>query len=163
MTNQPSDLTLTSATGTVRRLQALITAGWPPPILSAELLAGRTEAARLLRARRVAVRTARRVADLYDRLWDIDPAAHGATQEAIRRAKARAEAARWAPATAWDDDRIDDPCAVPDWTGHCGTTKGVDLHHRHDIPLCPPCRAAINRRRLRNEARERRALSAAHA
>lgn len=163
MTHSPGDLALTSATGTIRRLQALIAAGWPPPILSAELKAGRTETARLLRSRRVAVRTARRVADLYDRLWDVDPATHGASPKAIALAKARAAAAEWPPPGAWDDDRIDDPSAVPDWTGHCGTTKGVDLHERHGIPLCPPCRGAITRRRLRNEAHERRALFTSRA
>jgi hypothetical protein len=123
----------------------------------------RSETARLLRARRVIVRTARRVADLYARLWDIHPGTHGATPEAIEQTKARARAAGWAPATAWDDDRIDDPTAVPDWTGHCGTVRGAALHDDHDIPLCPPCRGALTRRRLRNEAHERRALSTTRA
>lgn len=163
MTGRPGDLALTCATGTRRRLQALVVAGWPPPRLSAELGAGRTEAARLLRSRKVAVRTARRVAALYDRLWNVDPATCGATREGIRRAKARATAAGWAPASAWDDDRIDDPAALPDWTGHCGTAKGVALHAKHDIPLCPPCQGAINRRRLRAEAHARRALTTTHA
>ncbi|MFL5910514.1 MAG: hypothetical protein ACJ768_08125 [Gaiellaceae bacterium] len=160
MTPPIGDLTVTSATGTVRRLQALMAAGWPPPILAAELHLYRSETARLLRARHVAVRTARRVADLYDRLWNIHPGTHGATPEAIARTKERAAAAGWAPATAWDDDRIDDPTAVPDWTGHCGTVRGVAIHDQHGIPLCPPCRAAVAARRLRNEARARRALSA---
>lgn len=163
MTSHHSDLSLTGATGTLRRLQALAVAGWPTRCLGAELANARTRVPKLLRERHVTVRTARRVAALYDRLWNVDPATHGATPQEIARVKARAAALGWAPASAWDDDRIDDPAALPDWTGHCGTARGVALHERHDIPLCPPCQGAITRRRLRNEARERRALSTTNA
>ena len=59
-------------------------------------------------------------------------------------ARSRNRAARdgWAPPGAWDDDRLDDPSAVPDWTGHCGTDRGWWLHRLEDIPVCTPCTAA---------------------
>lgn len=163
MTSRPTALALTGATGTVRRLQALAVAGWPSRCLGAQLGANRTRVPKLLRERHVTVRTAHRVAALYDRLWNVDPATLGATPEEIDRVKARAAALGWAPASAWDDDRIDDPAALPNWTGHCGTARGVALHDRHGIPLCPPCQGAITRRRLRNEAHQLRALSTARA
>lgn len=163
MTPRPSDLALIGATGTVRRLQALAVAGWPSRCLGAQLGNARTRVPKLLRERHVTVRTARRVAALYVRLSTVDPATHGATPEEIARVKARAAALGWAPASAWDEDRIDDPAALPEWTGHCGTTKGVALHERHGIPICPPCQGAITRRRLRNETHRLRALSTARA
>jgi len=163
MTSQPSDLTLIGASGTHRRLQALAAAGWPTRCLGTELGAARTRVPALLREHRVTVRTARRVSALYVRLASVDPATRGARPEEIARAKARAAAARWAPASAWDDDSIDDPTATPEWTGHCGTARGVALHEKHGIPICPPCQGAITRRRLRNETHRLRALSTARA
>jgi hypothetical protein len=52
--------------------------------------------------------------------------------------RARAEA--WAPPGAWDD--IDDPAAVPDWTGVCGTDRGYWVHKRQQLPTCARCEAA---------------------
>lgn len=52
----------------------------------------------------------------------------------------RAAREGWAPPGAWDD--IDDPNAVPDWTGHCGTDRGWWAHSTNNIPTCPPCVAA---------------------
>ncbi|MFI8531760.1 hypothetical protein ACIGMX_16160 [Streptomyces aquilus] len=163
MTASQSDLAQTDATGTVRRLQALVAAGWPVLYIAAELGMFPTAVSRLMRKRVVTLCTARRVAAVYDRLWAVDPATHGATPKGILRARNLAHAMRWAPAGAWDDDTIDDPAAFPDWTGHCGTTRGIDLHARHSIPLCPPCEAALKRRRLRNQAHALRALSATRA
>lgn len=142
-----------SAVGTVRRLQALVTAGWSQERLAAELSMSATNLSRLINADTVTVSTARRVRDLYDRLWNVDPAAHGARPEDVSRTKARAAHEGWAPVGAWDEETIDDPAAHPDWTGHCGTVRGVTAHADHGIPLCPPCQAADEKRRLRNTAR----------
>ncbi|WP_330173042.1 hypothetical protein OG875_05185 [Streptomyces sp. NBC_01498] len=62
-------------------------------------------------------------------------AAPGASKRAIGRAKK----SHWAPAAAWDDDTIDDPAAVPNWTGHCGTDRGWWTHRQAGIPVCPAC------------------------
>ncbi|WP_326768812.1 hypothetical protein OG978_33590 [Streptomyces sp. NBC_01591] len=58
--------------------------------------------------------------------------------------KARQRAARegWAPPAAWDDDTIDDPAAVADWTGACGTDRGWWMHTLQKLPMCEPCRTA---------------------
>ncbi|NUP42355.1 MAG: hypothetical protein HOY76_36320 [Streptomyces sp.] len=152
MTAGRSDLVKTDAAGTVRRLQALVAAGWPVLHIAAELGMFPTHVSHLMRMSVTTLRTARRVAAVYDRLWNIDPATHGATPKGTLRARNLAAASGWAPAAAWDDDTIDDPAAHPDWTGHCGTVRGVAAHDQYGIPLCPPCQAAAERRRLRNAA-----------
>lgn len=152
-----------NAVGSVRRLQALVAAGWSQERQALELDMTSTNFSRLINASTVIVRNARRCNALYERLWNVDPAAHGSRPEDIARTKARAADLGWAPAGAWDEESIDDPAAQPNWTGHCGTARGVTAHEEHGIPLCPPCQAALDRRRLRNQARERRALTATRA
>ncbi|HTE57031.1 MAG TPA: hypothetical protein VK698_39530 [Kofleriaceae bacterium] len=46
----------------------------------------------------------------------------------------------WAPPGAWDN--IDDPAAVPDSTGHCGTDRGWWTHRNTHLPVCQRCEAA---------------------
>ncbi|MFE9936358.1 hypothetical protein [Streptomyces hirsutus] len=147
------------AAGTIRRLQALAVAGWPLSRLARETGLSPYRMDRLMTADTVPVATARAMAAVYARYSGASPGLCGVSHLHARAARERATAAGWAPAAAWDDDTIDDPAAIPQWTGHCGTTRGADLHERHDIPLCPPCEAALYRRRLRAEARARRALS----
>ncbi|MFD4569349.1 hypothetical protein ACFWOX_33930 [Streptomyces sp. NPDC058467] len=152
-----------AAAGTIRRVQALGAAGYPQARLANWFGLTEYRLARLLTAATVPVPTARVVAAVFDQLCLADPALHGVDPVSVRRAKARAVAAGWAPVGAWDDDSIDDPAAAPNWTGHCGTVRGVSAHIDHGIPLCPPCRGAEERRRLRNVAHERRALFATRA
>jgi predicted DNA-binding protein (UPF0251 family) len=56
------------------------------------------------------------------------------------RNERRAAAEGWAPPGAWDD--IDDPNAMPDWTGHCGTNHGYWLHRHQQIAVCTRCQTA---------------------
>lgn len=129
----PANL-LIGSTGTHRRLQALVA----------------------LHAPHLTVRNARAVMALYDELWRADPREHGVDNQAYARARNHAQRNGWAPVGAWDDDTIDDPATIPDWTGHCGTPQGHSAHYNLGItPACEPCRAA------RNEAR--RAARAAAA
>lgn len=159
--------TVIPATGTTRRLQALVAVGWPQMHLADELGWTPTNLGVLIVASTVTVKTARLVRDLYERLWKVDPLSHGASLGGISRAKRRASEVRWAPVGAWDDDAIDDPAAFPDWTGLCGTAEGYDVHRRRFIPLCDPCRQAGAERRQQRQARavahERRALSTSQA
>ncbi|MFD0256469.1 hypothetical protein ACFVGX_36820 [Streptomyces sp. NPDC127113] len=143
-----------SAVGTARRLQALAVAGWPVSRLCRETGLSPYRVDRLLMGvtRAVPVDDARTVAAVYDRLSTVSPGVHGVSHIAARAARERAYTARWAPAAAWDDDTIDDPATIPQWTGHCGTTRGADAHDRDGIPLCPPCEDALYRRRLRDAA-----------
>lgn len=142
------------ATGTTRRMQALVAGGWPQRRLAEQMGWTPTNAGKLLTARTVTVKTARLVIALYERLWNADPAAYGASAIGIAQAKKRAAAAHWAPCGAWDDETIDDPSAFPDWTGRCGTAAGARDHYVFDIPICDPCREARAFHR-----RTRRALS----
>ncbi|MFF1297969.1 MULTISPECIES: hypothetical protein [unclassified Streptomyces] len=145
-----------SAVGTVRRLQALVAAGWSQERQAIELDMTSTNFSRLINATTVTVRSARRGRAHYDQLWNVDPVSHGSRPQDVARTKARAALAGWAPVGAWDEESIDDPSAHPDWTGHCGTVRGAAVHEDHGIPLCPPCQAAVERRLQRRAAHELR-------
>jgi hypothetical protein len=106
-------------TGTRRRLQALIANGWPQKRLGIEM--GITHHRLIwdhVRQDVVAADTARRVKDLYDRLWNVDPIARGVAPRFAAEAQARAAANGWVPPGAWDDDYIDSPAASPDLGEH---------------------------------------------
>ncbi|MFF7991736.1 hypothetical protein ACFZDG_18325 [Kitasatospora xanthocidica] len=140
------------ATGTTRRLQALLAAGWPFAYLAVRLGRTRGNFSSLLRRARVQAHTARAVSGLYDELWLTDPATRSVDPEAGARARACAASYNWAPPGAWDEDTIDDPAAAPDWTGACGTTAGYSAHQRAGTTTCPPCRAAIATYRAERKA-----------
>lgn len=93
------------ATGTIRRLQALMAMGWPGGKISAEL-GWRNEQLQRTRAgghTQVTARTAIRVRDLYDRLWNIDGGDTRSRNTAIRKG--------WALPLEWDN--IDNPSETP--------------------------------------------------
>ena len=96
------------ATGTRRRLRALVLAGYSVRELASAIPCSEHACGTVLHHRRdrVEARLARRVAALYGRI--------NATPGPDVRARARAVRAGWDPAFAWDDDTIDDPLAVPD-------------------------------------------------
>lgn len=103
--------------GTRRRLQALVTAGWPPVVLAAALGMTRQLLCELLHRERdgVALSTAARVEDLFASLWDALPEQHGVRPAAAARARLLAARWGWAPALAWDD--LDAPAAAPHFGG----------------------------------------------
>lgn len=118
----------TDATGTRRRLQALVAAGWPQEQLANRLGMTQTNFGRMLSGRQVFVRTARAVIALYDELWEQEPTTSASSKaRAINYAKAR----KWAPPQAWDDDTIDDPPARPqNPTSTVRTrTRRLDIDH----------------------------------
>lgn len=136
------------ATGTRRRLQALVAGGWPQARLAAQLGMSPGNFGKTLRSPRVLAATERAVRKLYDQMWREDPAQHGATEASITRARRHARSNGWSPVGAWDDDTIDDPQAFPDWTGKCGTPEGYVAHSTYAIPYCEPCRKARSAQRL---------------
>lgn len=121
-----ADGALVDATGSRRRLQALMAVGWSGSRLGRELGLDPTNFHAMIHRARVEAATARAVRHLYDRLWDRAPKA-GSRWEAgaITRAKAAARRLGWAPPVAWDDDTIDDPAARPD-VGERGSSR-LDL------------------------------------
>jgi hypothetical protein len=144
------------ATGTRRRLQALVAAGWPQARLAARLGMLPSNFGVTLSSGQVLTSTARAVRALYDELWRQDPREHGVGARAYSRARNQAAARQWAPVGAWDDDQIDDPAGFPDWTGHCGTPMGDNAHRRTGVmPVCQPCRDAyVAYRREKRQARK---------
>lgn len=107
---------LVDGTGTRRRLRALMVVGWPQREMSRRLGADRKTVNEQINAVKPTAygSTARAVRDLYDALWDADPASCGVEARWVAETKARAAVRRWAPPAAWDDDYIDSPAAVPD-------------------------------------------------
>jgi hypothetical protein len=101
------DPAYTDATGTRRRLQALIATGWPIRELARQMgWAGNPGLLLYGERQQVHKHTAALVADVYDRLWDIPGPS--------LRSRRAAQRAGYAPPSAWDDDTIDDPAATPD-------------------------------------------------
>ncbi|TQE33118.1 hypothetical protein [Streptomyces ipomoeae] len=105
--------TVIDATGTRRRLQALVASGWPQTRLARRLGWTDTNFAVLIRADHIIVRTALAVRALYDVLWNQDPRAHGVNNQAYSRAVNSGAAHAWPPPLAWDDELIDLPGAKP--------------------------------------------------
>lgn len=100
---------LVDATGTHRRLQALAAIGWATRPLAAKVGVTPTAIKQWMRRELVQPKTAARVAELYDELWN----------QPGPSVKGRAHARRmgWPSPLAWDDDTIDDPAARPN-RGH---------------------------------------------
>lgn len=99
------------ATGTTRRLQALVAIGYTMTSIGAEIGWTLTNLGPLVHGHRpfVVVNTKRLVGEVYERLCMTLPA----DTPGSRRARALAKANRWQPPLAWDDDVIDDPKGKP--------------------------------------------------
>lgn len=113
---------IVDATGTVRRLQALVAAGWPMQHLGPHVnVACRTVRA-LIRQERVYGRTAQVVADVYEQLAGEKPEKHGVSRNSANRARSYAKARSWPTVRYWADrmDVIDDPHFQPLY----GVTRG---------------------------------------
>jgi hypothetical protein len=92
------------ATGTRRRLQALIAIGWPAELLADQLGRRPNSLHRSMNGESVTARTAHEVATLYQQLWNSSPpVATDEQQAAADAARAHAVAQGWLPPLAWDD------------------------------------------------------------
>ncbi|MFF8297698.1 hypothetical protein ACF07M_20190 [Streptomyces globisporus] len=144
------------ATGTQRRLQALMAVGWPALRLGNILDLHPVYVRELQRRPRVYSKTAHAMAVAYNRLWNKEPERHGVSVQAANRSRNYARTKGWPPPAAWDDDLIDDPHAAPEWTGHCGTMRGWKAHREQNIPTCAACQASFDRKQEREQARSLR-------
>jgi AraC-like DNA-binding protein len=103
------------ATGTRRRLQALMATGWTVELLAAELGRRPKTLHRSMTSASVTARTAHEVASLYERLFNATPPRATSEQRAAAdAARAHAAAQRWLPPLAWDDIDTDTTAAAPD-------------------------------------------------
>jgi|GEM_PF-2507928 len=130
------------ATGTRRRLQALMANGWPQLRLGTHFGLHPRYVSELVRQPLVYGTTAVAAAAAYDRLWNEDPRRHGVSTSSWKKIRTHARNNAWAPPGAWDDDTIDDPQAHPEWTGECGTDRGYWVHKRQQLPMCARCETA---------------------
>ena len=102
------------ATGTRRRLQALVAIGWSQSRLAARMGMLPSNFTDVMGRERVTAATRRAVATLYDELWDSPPREDGHREKiSASRARNYARAHGWPPPLAWDDDALDDPGAGP--------------------------------------------------
>lgn len=135
-----------SPLGTERRLRALWADGWPSKTLAEMLGMKRQNLMRLLDGDRrgtVHHSTHVEVKALYEKLVDTKPADHGVSNFGIGVAKSWSAKKGAVPSWCWDMDALDDPEAIPEWTGACGTLQGRKIHHREGIlPACPECQMA---------------------
>lgn len=123
------------ATGSIRRVRALHAIGHTITVIAEESGTHKSRITPLLDGHpRLRRSLALRIEVAYARL------AHRAGNNV--RALNRSRREGWAPPGAWDDDRLDDPQAHPDWTGACGTDRGWWMHSINDIPICARCETA---------------------
>lgn len=133
---------LVDATPTRRRLQALVADGYNRYFLAETIPMAWAQIRRISNNHTglVMASTEERVKRAYSKLAGAKPEDMGANYPL--RAVNEGRRKRWPPSHCWDWDTIDNPDAIPEWTGRCGTMAGYRLHVTHGIPVCPACRAA---------------------
>lgn len=143
----------TNGIGTARRVQAMMANGFSLRVVAGILGTSEqwTWQLAIHRWPLTLTRTAKSVAEMYEKYQHVDPFDYGLTKFAVSRAKSAANRRGYAPSYCWDEDTIDDPEAKPEWTGACGTEEGYRIHIREtlqgkSLPLCMPCREAVETR-----------------
>ncbi|RXS78883.1 hypothetical protein EST92_19820 [Streptomyces sp. TM32] len=107
-----SDGARIDATGTRRRIQGLVVAGWPFTAIGPEIGIHNRPLGALARATHVTAGNARKVKAGCRRLATFTPEQYGIPSQARSLARRVAEREGWMPLAAWDD--IDDPDCLPD-------------------------------------------------
>lgn len=127
---------LVGATGTHRRLQALVAIGWSQAKLAARLGMTPANLGAMMRRAQVTASTARAAAAVYGELWNQQPP-QSSQREKIAAARARnhARARGWAPPLAWDDDQLDLPGGKPATGWRRPDPDGRSQPPRRDLAL----------------------------
>lgn len=102
------------ATGTSRRLRALMAVGWPPIHLGERLGLCPHYVREIQRRPTVYASTAHAMARVYNELWNKRPEHYGVSPKAANTARNYARKQGWPPPAAWDDDALDDPTRGPE-------------------------------------------------
>jgi hypothetical protein len=101
---------LADATGTVRRIRALMRMGWTATQIAAHVGGSKQNIIQMTDGPWVYPATARRVAAVYDRLWDKEPPG-GRSVHTVNRAIRKG----WAGPLHWDDiDTDPEPALIAD-------------------------------------------------
>lgn len=104
------------ATGTRRRLHALVAIGWPLEVVATYVGVSQRNIWSLTQRNKVRATTARNVADVYGELCNEKPTRNGVSKWHAKQARNRASARRWPTPTYWDETGgIDDPDFIPDY------------------------------------------------
>jgi hypothetical protein len=125
------------ATGTRRRLQALIAVGHPPAALARRLAVAPRAVTRIVRGTTATVSPELHagVCALYDRLWDMAPPERTLTErKAAAAARALAAGRGWPAPMGLDDSRIDDPAYRPRARWRPTAVSGDARHCRCERP-----------------------------
>jgi hypothetical protein len=103
------------AAGTVRRLQALVAAGWPMEHLGSRISPSCHSVRTLIRQQRCYGRTADAVARVFEELKNEKPEKAGVDRRSASRSRSYAKRRNWPTVTYWADrmDVIDDPDFEP--------------------------------------------------
>ncbi|MBC6496081.1 helix-turn-helix domain-containing protein [Microbacterium sp. 4-7] len=126
------------ATGTHRRLQALVVGGWSQAKLATRMGLGNAELTTLLRRDQVMVSTHLAARDLFEELWNQEPPHESWPDKvAYSRSKNFAKARRWLPALAWDDIDTDVEPPVPDEIDSIDETAVVLAMQGEPVRLTP--------------------------
>lgn len=137
---------LVDATGSHRRVQALVAVGWSQRRLAVRLGVSPANFGTMMRRPRVLASKARAIRDLYEELWDTVPECQS-TQErlAVTRSRNFAAAHGWVPPMGWNDEDIDNPDAAPSLDAAiCGIDEVAierALAGDRTVPLTPAERA----------------------
>lgn len=129
----PCDRSLVDATGTRRRLQALVCMGWTGAELMGRLGKDPGQSTRFLTAQLVQEGTRAAVAALYDELWNVTPPdSYGS-----RRARLRAQRNNWIAPLGWDDIDTDPEPVVIVKDADRSAWMVDELAHFHGIGESP--------------------------
>ena len=122
--------TAVDATGTRRRLQALVAIGWSQRTLAGRLGMYPHAIGDITQGReKVAAGTAVAVRKLFAEMWTVLPPETTPRERlAADRARKMAHARGWVSPMAWDSDEIDDPDAVPQ-VGEDPSRLSVIVHY----------------------------------
>ncbi len=103
------------ATGTHRRIQALVAIGWPLLHIARQIGMNEQRPEQILRTQRVYVTTRDQISDGYERVAQMRPEDHAVPKHKARHSRDRAKANRWPTPAYWADrmDVIDDPDFEP--------------------------------------------------
>lgn len=126
------DVSMFPAIGIRRRLQAFAAAGFST-VTVGDMIARDRKYVNALQTgkngKEVILRpVGAAVLEAYEKYAFTSPLDLGQSDHATAYARNSARKNRWATFECWDDDTIDDPEAIPEWTGRCGTARGWQIH-----------------------------------
>lgn len=149
---------LIDPTGTRRRIKAMWADGFPLPWISEQIGRQTRYVQHMIHDEKsnsgVSYPTWEAVSALYEKVDGCQPEDFGIITRSAKFSRTFAFKRGYDPRSCWDPDTIDDPQALPEYTGHCGTEQGYQIHYRDKLNKfweptlkrlvygCPACRRA---------------------